>query len=198
MPYILILYYSRFGAVTEMANQIAVGVEQIQGVEACVRTVPEVVTVCTTAAPKVPAKGPPYVTLEDVRDCAGMIVGSPTRFGNMAAPLKHFIDTLSGLWFSGKLVNKPAGVFSSTSSLHGGQETTLITMLLPLMHLGMLPVGIPYTEADLSTTQSGGTPYGATHMAGKDSNNPLSEEEKRLCKALGRRIATLSLKLKKE
>jgi NAD(P)H dehydrogenase (quinone) len=195
MPYILILYYSRYGAVANMAKQIARGVEEQSGIEAKIRTVPEVSTVCSKQAPEIPTEGPPYATLEEIRDCAGLILGSPTRFGNMAAPLKHFIDTLSGLWFSGALVDKPAGFFSSTSSLHGGQETTLISMMLPLIHLGMLVVGLPYTEADLSTTQTGGTPYGPTHMAGKDSKNPLSDEEKRLCKALGKRVARIALKL---
>jgi len=195
MPYLLILYYSRYGAVAHMANEIARGAGQIPNIEIKIRTVANVSTVCEVTAPEIPSEGPPYATLEDVRDCAGMILGSPTRFGNMAAPLKYFIDSLSGLWFSGALVNKPAGFFSSTSSLHGGQETTLISMMLPLIHLGMLVVGIPYTESDLSTTQTGGTPYGPTHMAGKDSKNPLSDEEKRLCKALGKRVATIALKL---
>ncbi|MES2141445.1 MAG: NAD(P)H:quinone oxidoreductase [Pseudomonadota bacterium] len=196
MPYVLILYYSRYGAVKGMANEIARGVEEITGIEARVRTVPNISTVCEATESEIPAQGPPYATLEDVRDCAGLIVGSPTRFGNMAAPLKHFIDSLSGLWFSGALVNKPAGFFSSTSSLHGGQETTLISMMLPLIHLGAIVVGVPYTESDLSTTQTGGTPYGPTHMAGKDSKNPLSDEEKRLCKALGKRIGNIALKLR--
>ena len=195
MPYVLILYYSRYGAVKEMANEIARGVEEITGIEARVRTVPNISTVCEATESEIPAQGPPYATFDDVRDCAGLIVGSPTRFGNMAAPLKHFIDSLSGLWFSGALINKPAGFFSSTSSLHGGQETTLISMMLPLIHLGAIVVGVPYSESDLSTTQTGGTPYGPTHMAGKDSKNPLSDEEKRLCKALGKRIGSISLKL---
>lgn len=194
-PYVLILYYSRYGAVAKMAQQIARGIEEITGIEARIRTVPEVSTVCEATSSDIPNEGPPYASIEDVRDCCGLILGSPTRFGNMAAPLKHFVDHLSGLWFSGALVNKPVGFFSSTSSLHGGQETTLISMMLPMLHLGMLVVGIPYTEADLSTTQTGGTPYGPTHMAGKESKNPLSDEEKRLCKALGKRVATLALQL---
>ncbi|BBB15358.1 Trp repressor binding protein [Candidatus Rickettsiella viridis] len=192
MPYVLILYYSRYGAVAKMAQQIARGIGEVTGIEARIRTVPEVSTVCETTSPDIPSEGPPYASVEDVSDCSGLILGSPTRFGNMAAPLKHFVDHLSRLWFSGTLVNKPAGFFSSTSSLHGGQETTLISMMLPLLHLGMLVVGVPYTEADLSTTQTGGTPYGPTHMAGKDSKNPLSDEEKRLCKALGKRVATIA------
>jgi NAD(P)H dehydrogenase (quinone) len=196
MPYLLILYYSRYGAVAEMANMIARGAGEIADLEVRIRTVANVSTVCAATEEEIPANGPPYASIEDVRDCAGLILGSPTRFGNMAAPLKHFIDSLSGLWFSGALVNKPAGFFSSTSSLHGGQETTLISMMLPLIHLGMLIVGVPYTEPDLSSTQTGGTPYGPTHMAGKDSKNPLSEEEKRLCKALGKRVAQIALKLK--
>ncbi len=196
MPYILILYYSRYGAVANMAKQIARGVEEVTGIEARIRTVPNVSSVCEATAAEIPEEGPPYATLADVRDCAGLILGSPTRFGNMAAPLKHFIDSLSGLWFSGELVNKPAGFFSSTSSLHGGQETTLISMMFPLIHLGMIIVGVPYYEnPDLSTTQTGGTPYGPTHMAGKDSKNPLSEEEKRLCKSLGKRVATIAHRL---
>jgi NAD(P)H dehydrogenase (quinone) len=195
MPYLLILYYSRYGAVAEMANIIARGAGEISDLEVRVRTVPDVSTVCETTKSAVPEKGPPYVTLEDVRDCAGIILGSPTRFGNMAAPLKHFIDSLSALWFSGALVNKPAGFFSSTSSLHGGQETTLISMMLPFIHLGMIIVGVPYTEPDLNTTRTGGTPYGPTHVAGQESKNPLTEEEKRLCRALGRRVAKIALKL---
>lgn len=195
MPYILILYYSRYGAVAEMANHIARGVAEITGMEARVRTVPRISTVCETVEDTIPAAGPPYATLEDVRDCAGIILGSPTRFGNMAAPMKYFIDGLSSLWLSGSLVNKPAAVFSSTGSLHGGQETTLISMMLPLLHLGALIVGVPYTEPDLNTTQSGGTPYGPTHVAGTEGKNPLSEEEKRLCRALGKRIAEIAQKI---
>ena len=178
-----------------MANEIARGVEEITGIETRVRTVPDISTVCEATKPEIPTEGPPYATIEDVRDCAGLILGSPTRFGNMAAPLKHFVDSLSGLWFSGVLVDKPAGFFTSTSSLHGGQETTLISMMLPFIHLGMIIVGVPYTEPDLSTTQTGGTPYGPTHMAGKESKNLLSDEEKRLCKALGKRVASITLKL---
>lgn len=195
MPYVLILYYSRYGSVAKMAQQIARGIESITGIEARIRTVPNISTVCEASEEKIPPAGPPYATLDDVRGAIGIALGSPTRFGNMAAPLKYFIDSLSGLWFSGELVNKPAGLFSSTSSLHGGQETTLLSMMLPLIHLGMIIVGIPYTESDLSTTQTGGTPYGPTHMAGKDSQHPISDEEKRLCQALGKRLAQIALTL---
>lgn len=195
MPYILVLYYSRYGAVAKMAQQIARGITAVEGVEARIRTVPSISTVCDAVEERIPAAGPPYATLEDVRDAIGIALGSPTRFGNMAAPLKYFIDSLSGLWLSGALVNKPAGLFSSSASLHGGQETTLLSMMLPLIHLGMIVVGVPYTESDLSTTQTGGTPYGPTHMAGKESKNPISEEEKRLCQALGKRLARIALKL---
>lgn len=195
MSYILILYYSRHGAVAEMANHIARGVAEITGIEAKVRTVPKVSTVCEAIEGDIPANGPPYATLDEVRDCAGIIIGSPTRFGNMAAPLKYFIDGLSALWLSGGLVGKPAAVFTSTSSLHGGQETTLLSMILPLLHHGALIVGLPFTETDLLTTQTGGTPYGPTHLAGGESKNPLTEEEKRLCKALGKRVAQIAKKL---
>lgn len=195
MSYILVLYYSRYGAVAEMANHIARGVAEINDIEVRIRTVPKVSTVCEKTEDDIPSEGPPYATLEDVRDCAGIILGSPTRFGNMAAPLKYFLDGTSSLWLSGALSGKPAAVFSSTASLHGGQETTLISMMLPLMHHGAVMVGLPYSEIDLTTTTSGGTPYGATHIAGADSKNPLTEEEKRLCKALGRRVASLAKKL---
>lgn len=195
MSYILVLYYSRYGAVAEMANHIARGVAEITGMEARVRTVPRVSTVCETTEDEIPTNGPPYATLEEVRDCAGIILGSPTRFGNMAAPLKYFIDGMSSLWLSGALVGKPAAVFSSTASLHGGQEMTLISMMIPLLHHGAIIVGLPYTETDLLTTTSGGTPYGPTHLAGSESKNPLTEEEKRLCKALGKRVAEIAGKL---
>lgn len=191
-PYILILYYSRYGATAEMANHIARGVEQISGIEARVRTVPPVSTVCEAVEDEIPAQGPPYVNLEDLKQCAGLVIGSPTRFGNMAAPLKYFIDGLGALWLSGDLINKPAAVFSSTASLHGGQETTLVSMMFPLLHQGMIIVGLPYTETDLLSTKSGGTPYGPTHVAGNESKNPLTEEEKRLCHALGKRVAEIA------
>lgn len=195
MSYILILYYSRYGATAEMANYVARGVGEIPELEARIRTVPPVSPVTEAVEDNIPASGPPYVTLEDLKNCAGLILGSPTRFGNMAAPLKYFLDSTSSLWISGELVGKPAGVFTSTSSLHGGQEATLLSMMIPLIHQGMLIMGIPYTESDLITTKSGGTPYGPSHLAGIDSKNPLTEEEKRLCKALGKRVAEVAWKL---
>jgi NAD(P)H dehydrogenase (quinone) len=196
MSYILVLYYSRHGAVKQMAHYIARGIESVTGMEARIRTVPSVSTTTEATEPTVPDSGAPYVTLEDLKECAGLALGSPTRFGNMAAPLKYFIDQTSGLWLSGHLVNKPAAVFSSTASLHGGQESTLISMMLPLFHLGFVVLGLPYTEADLNTTQSGGTPYGASHYAGVSSKNPITDEEQRLCLALGTRLAEVATKLK--
>jgi len=195
MPYILVLYYSRYGAVAEMANHIARGVEEVAGIDARVRTVPKISTVCEAVEDTIPAAGPPYVTLDDFRDCAGIILGSPTRFGNMAAPLKYFLDSTGALWLTGALANKPAAVFSSSSSLHGGQETTLLSMMLPLLHHGAIIIGSPYTDSTLLTTHSGGTPYGPTHVAGEDSKNPLTVEEKHLCKALGKRVATIAQRL---
>ncbi|MES9846600.1 MAG: NAD(P)H:quinone oxidoreductase [Candidatus Sedimenticola sp. PURPLELP] len=195
MSYILILYYSRYGATAEMANQIARGVEEIPGIEARLRTVPAVSTVCEATEESIPEQGAPYATLEDLEQCAGLALGSPTRFGNMASPLKHFIDSTSPLWISGALMGKPAGVFTSTSSMHGGQETTLTSMMLPLLHHGMLISGLPYSETELLHTQTGGTPYGPSHLAGTDSKLPLSDDEKSLCRALGRRLAMISSKL---
>jgi NAD(P)H dehydrogenase (quinone) len=189
MSDILILYYSRHGSVANMAQLIARGVEQVPGMQARIRTVPAVSTVCAATEDSIPVAGPPYATLDDLRECAGLALGSPTRFGNMAAPLKYFFDGTSGLWLSGGLAGKPAALFTSTSSLHGGQETTLLSMMLPLLHHGMLIMGLPYTETDLLTTASGGTPYGASHWAGSNNDLPLSEEEKRLCRALGKRLA---------
>lgn len=197
MSYILILYYSRYGATAEMANNIARGVGEIAQLEARLRTVPAISPVTEAMEDNIPASGPPYVTLEDLKNCAGLILGSPTRFGNMAAPLKYFLDSTSSLWLSGELVGKAAGVFTSTSSMHGGQEATLLSMMLPLIHHGMLVMGLPYTETDLITTKSGGTPYGPSHLAGTDSKNPLTEEEKRLCKSLGKRVAEVAWKLMK-
>jgi NAD(P)H dehydrogenase (quinone) len=188
MSYILILYYSRYGATAAMAHQIARGVEA-SGYEARLRTVPAVSTVCEATANPVPEQGAPYVSLEDVEHCAGLALGSPTRFGNMAAPLKYFLDTTSSLWLSGALAGKPAGVFTSTSSLHGGQETTLLTMMIPLLHHGMVLLGLPYSESDLLNTQSGGTPYGPSHVAGAQNTLPFTDAEQRLCQALGRRLA---------
>jgi len=189
MAEILVLYYSRNGSVAAMAQLIARGVEQVPGMRARLRTVPAVSAVCEAVEDSIPAEGPPYATPDDLRECAGLALGSPTRFGNMAAPLKYFLDGTGGLWLSGALAGKPAAVFTSTASLHGGQETTLLSMMLPLFHHGMLVMGLPYTETDLLTTASGGTPYGASHWAGMDNNLPLSEEEKRLCRALGKRLA---------
>ena len=193
---ILILYYSRHGAVAEMANQIARGVEEVNGVQAKLRTVPEVSTVCETTEDTIPETGAPYATLADLENCAGMVMGSPTRFGNMAAPLKYFLDSTSPVWLAGALSGKPASVFTSTSSMHGGQETTLLSMMLPLLHHGMLISGVPYGETDLMHTTTGGTPYGSSHYAGADNKLPISEEEKRLCRVQGKRLAEIALKLK--
>ncbi len=188
MAYILVLYYSRNGATAEMAHQIARGVEEA-GLEARLRTVPGVSADHEASAAPVPDSGAPYATLDDLQDCAGLALGSPTRFGNMAAAMKYFLDGTSGLWMKSALAGKPGGVFTSTSSMHGGQETTLLSMMLPLMHHGMLITGLPYTEPELAQTQEGGTPYGPSHVAGLDSKLPLSAAEKTLCKALGRRLA---------
>ncbi|MBS0213683.1 MAG: NAD(P)H:quinone oxidoreductase [Proteobacteria bacterium] len=195
MPEILIVYYSRGGAVAALARQIARGVEEVPGMQARLRSVPPVAAVTTTAAPAVPEDGAPYVLTTDLDDCAGLILGSPTRFGNMAAPVKHFLDGLGAQWASGTLLDKPAAVFTSTSTMHGGQESTLLTMLIPLLHHGMLPVGIPFTESALNTTTSGGTPYGASHVAGVRNELPLSDDEKSLARALGRRVAGIAAKL---
>ncbi len=195
MKEILVLYYSRYGAVRQMAQLIARGIEQVPGAAARVRTVPAVSTVTEATAPAVPDEGAPYVELKDLEECIGLALGSPTRFGNMASSLKHFLDSTSALWLKGALSGKPAAVFTSTSSLHGGQETTLLSMMLPLMHHGMLMVGLPYTEPQLSSTTTGGTPYGASHVAGLASDRALSDDEKKLCSALGQRLATVALKL---
>lgn len=192
---ILVLYYSRQGAVARMAQLVAHGVESVPGCQARLRTVPAVSTVCEATEDSIPADGPPYASLEDLRDCAGLALGSPTRFGNMAAPLKYFLDGTAGLWLAGALAGKPAAVFTSTGSLHGGQETTLLSMMLPLMHHGMLLLGLPYSEPALAETRSGGTPYGASHLAGADGSLPVSEEERQLCRALGRRLAETALRL---
>ncbi len=195
MKSILILYYSRFGATKTLAQLIARGIAEVEGVEAFIRTVPKVDVVTTQIEAAIPEEGAPFVTLDDLRRCDGLAIGSPTRFGNMAAPLKHFLDSTSGLWMDGALVGKPATVFTSTGSLHGGQESTLLSMMLPLLHHGMLIAGIPYTEAALSQTKSGGTPYGISHHAGSKNENPISEDEKVLCRAMGKRLAHLVLKL---
>lgn len=190
--YILILYYSRYGATQAMALQIARGVEQA-GMEARLRTVPAVSTVTEATAPPVPDSGASYCHEDDLKHCAGLILGSPTRFGNMAAPLKYFLDGTSGLWLEGNLIGKPAGVFTSTSTLHGGQESTLISMMLPLLHHGMLITGIPYSEPALTSTQTGGSPYGASHLAKGSDPARLSDDEITLCHALGKRVARLAL-----
>jgi NAD(P)H dehydrogenase (quinone) len=195
MPDILVLYYSRHGAVKEMARWVAHGVERVAGMSARLRTVPRVATVVEVAAPAVPEAGAPYCELADLEQCAGIALGSPTRFGNMAAPLKHFWDGTAALWLSGTLAGKPAAVFSSSSSLHGGQETTLVSMMLPLLHHGMLIVGLPYTEAGLMRTSSGGTPYGASHLAGAASDRAVDDSEKQLCIALGQRLAETARRL---
>ena len=193
-PYILVLYYSRNGSTSEMARQIARGIEQ-GGMEARLRTVPAISTECEAVAPAIPVEGALYASLDDLKNCSGLALGSPTRFGNMAAPLKYFLDGTSNLWLTGALVGKPAGVFTSTASLHGGQETTLLSMLLPLMHHGMLITGLPYSESALLQTTAGGTPYGPSHHAGADGKRGLDEHEIALCRALGQRLANIALKL---
>ena len=195
MADILVLYYSSNGSVRALAEIVARGVETVEGMRARVRTVPRVSPVTEVAAPAVPPAGPPYVEARDLEECAGLALGSPTRFGNMAAPVKHFLDTLGGEWTRGTLSGKPAAVFTSTSTMHGGQEATLLTMMVPLLHHGMVLVGIPYSEPDLSTTAGGGTPYGASHVAGPLGERPVSDEEKRLALALGRRLAAIARKL---
>lgn len=195
MTEILIVYYSRDGSTANLARQIARGVEEVRGAHAVLRTVPPVSTVAEQTAPAVPGNGAPYVQLEDLANCDGLILGSPTRFGNMAAPLKYFLDGTVTHWMGGTLAGKPAGVFTSTGSLHGGQETTLLSMMLPLLHHGMIIVGLPYTEPALTTTRTGGTPYGASHIAVNDDNT-LSDTEKTLARALGKRVAGIAHQLK--
>jgi len=195
MSEILILYYSRYGATAEMARQIARGVEEVPGMSARLRTVPSVSTVCEATQDSIPESGAPYAELADLQQCSGLALGSPTRFGNMAAPMKYFLDQTSQLWMSGALIGKPATVFTSTSSLHGGQEATLLSMMLPLLHHGMLLLGVPYSETTLLHTTTGGTPYGASHLAGAESRLPLSDDEKRICRTQGRRIAETTKRL---
>ena len=195
MADVLVLYYSLHGNVAAMARHVARGVDQVPGMNARVRTVAKVSTVCEAVADSIPASGPPYATVDDLVECAGLALGSPTRFGNMAAPLKYFLDGTGSQWLSGALAGKPAAVFSSTASLHGGQETTLLSMMLPLLHHGMLLLGLPYTEPDLLRTGSGGTPYGASHVAGSNSDRAITDEEQRLCTALGRRLAETAKRL---
>jgi NAD(P)H dehydrogenase (quinone) len=192
MNQILVLYYSRQGSTAALARQVCRGVESIAGVHATLRTVPSLTTTTERVAPPVPNDGPPYATHEDLAACSGLILGSPTRFGNMAAPLKFFLDGTSALWLSGALVNKPAAVFASTQTLHGGQESTLLSMMLPLLHHGMYLVGLPYTERGLSETRSGGSPYGASHVAALSGAGELSETEGDLARALGARVAALA------
>jgi NAD(P)H dehydrogenase (quinone) len=192
MTEILVLYYSRHGATATMAQHIALGIEE-GGCNARLRTVPNISTVTEATESDIPESGAPYVTLDDMQQCIALAVGSPTRFGNMAAELKYFFDSTSPLWLSGEMVNKPAAVFTSTSSLHGGQESTLLSMMLPLLHHGMQLIGIPYTETTLLKTQTGGTPYGASHTSGMDGELPLSNDEKTLCQALGKRLALTAL-----
>jgi NAD(P)H dehydrogenase (quinone) len=192
---ILVLYYSRTGGTAEMARQVARGVEEVEGMTARLRTVPPVSTVCEAVEDEIPAGGPPYATLDDLRECAGLALGSPTRFGNMAAPLKYFLDSTGGLWLVGALSGKPAAVFTSASTLHGGHESTLLTMMVPLLHHGMLLVGVPFTEPALSETRGGGTPYGPSHWSGPESRATLGVEEKRIARALGRLLADIARRL---
>ena len=195
MNEILVLYYSQGGAVREMAQLIARGVESVSSAKARIRTVPKVSANCEATEPDIPAKGDPYCELQDLEECIGIALGSPTRFGNMAAPMKYFLDGTTNLWLKGALIGKPACVFTSTGSMHGGNETTLLTMMLPLMHHGMMMVGLPYSAPELSSTQSGGTPYGASHVGGALDDKPITAEEKKLCIALGKRLAETALKL---
>ena len=192
---LLVLYYSRHGATRRLAEHIAEGIDGVRGAQARLRTVPPVSAVTQTASPPVPPAGAPYAELQDLKQCAGLALGSPTRFGNMAAPLKHFLDGTSGLWLSGELAGKPAALFTSTSSMHGGQESTLLSMMIPLLHHGMLIVGLPYTDPGLMTTTSGGGPYGASHVARENAAVAITDEERRLAIALGRRLAETARKL---
>ena len=195
MTQILILYYSHGGSVAEMAQYFSRGVESVENCEASLRTVPPIRTTSENIKSDIPKSGPPYVTCSDLINCDGLALGSPTRFGNMAAPIKYFIDSTSDVWASGGLVGKPASVFSSTGSLHGGQETTLLSMMLPLIHHGMLLIGLPYTESGLFEKEGGGTPYGATHVAGEKNDLPVTKNEKELCFAAGKRLAEIAKKL---
>ncbi len=192
---ILVLYYSQHGATRQMAQLIARGAEQVQGVRARLRSVPKVSTVCESIEPAIPDSGAPYAEPRDLEECIGLALGSPTRFGNMAAAMKYFWDGTGSLWMKHALVGKPAVLFTSTGTMHGGQESTLLTMMLPLLHHGMVIVGLPYSEPELFTTQSGGTPYGASHVAGLANDQAISEAEKKLCMALGKRLAQTALKL---
>jgi NAD(P)H dehydrogenase (quinone) len=195
MPYLLVLYFTRKGATANMAKEIARGIEQVPAIEARLRQVPAVSPTTEATEDNIPNQGPPYVSLDDLEHCVGLALGSPTRFGNMASALKNFLDTTTGIWQSGALIGKPAGCFTSTASLHGGQETTLISMMMPLIHHGMVIVGSPYSHTELFTTTTGGTPYGPSHVAGTENNNPISDDEKSLCRQFGKHLAEISLKL---
>ncbi|SPR96209.1 NAD(P)H:quinone oxidoreductase [Cupriavidus taiwanensis] len=195
MTEILVLYYSRHGSTRKLAELIATGIDSVPGAQARLRTVPPVSTVCEATAPEIPADGPPYAELRDLEECAGLALGSPTRFGNMAAPVKYFLDGTVAQWLSGALAGKPACVFTATGSLHGGQETTLLSMMLPLLHHGMLILGLPYSEKGLMTTASGGTPYGPSHHAHGDNRGPVTDDESALAMAMGRRLAQTALRL---
>jgi len=195
MSDILVIYYSRNGSTEALAREVCRGIDAVSGMASRLRTVPPVSAVCEAVEAAVPESGPPYASNEDLADCSGLVLGSPTHFGNMAAPLKYFLDNTVSDWFAGTLVGKPAGVFASTSSLHGGQETTLLSMALPLMHHGMLVTGIPYTEKALSVTRTGGTPYGATHVTWDEDPGSLSDDERSLARALGRRVAETAQRL---
>ena len=196
MAYILVLYYSTHGATAEMAKLVARGVEENPDLEAMLRTVPAVSAKSEAVEDSIPADGAPYVTQQELENCSGLALGSPTRFGNMASAMKYFLDGTSSQWLAGTLAGKPAGVFTSASSMHGGHESTLLSMMLPLMHHGMIITGLPYSETALISTTAGGTPYGPSHLAGPESNLPLTEDEKKLCRALGRRLSELASKLK--
>lgn len=196
LPYVLVVYYSRFGATRALAEQIAAGIEDIPGIAARLRCVPPVSATCEAVEPEIPAEGAVYATVDELRHCAGLAIGSPTRFGNMSAPLKYFLDGTSELWLNGALVDKPATAFTSTASLHGGQEATLLTMLVPLLHQGMVYAGVPYSESGLLTTTSGGTPYGTSHVAGERSDRSVDDTERALARAQGKRIARLALALR--
>lgn len=195
MQEVLVLYYSHRGSVRALAEMIARGIDSVPGASARLRTVPRVSAVCEATESDIPERGAPYAEMRDLEECIGLAIGSPTRFGNMAAPMKYFLDSTAGPWLSGALAGKPACVFTSTASQHGGQESTLLSMMTPLLHHGMLIVGLPFSEPDLTRTRSGGSPYGATHWAGKDENTQLTDEEKRLATALGKRLAETALKL---
>jgi NAD(P)H dehydrogenase (quinone) len=195
MSDILVLYYSQGGAVRDMAQLIARGIDSVPDMRARLRTVPKVSANCEATEPEIPATGAPYVELKDLEECVGLALGSPTRFGNMAAPMKYFLDGTTSLWLKGALIGKPAAVFTSTGSQHGGNESTLLTMMLPLLHHGMLIVGLPYSEPALASTTSGGTPYGASHIGGASDDRPITEDERKLCIALGKRLATTAAKL---